>query len=308
MRCSSLRWPITGSTAARRRKARLMTGVSAALLAGDIDLEAVVLGRIVAAVAGIGDDRGRGRLRSVVSMSGITVASVCPSYGLPGSALTCATNWPPRQRWSGRGDADLDAELVGLVRLALADAFDLGRVQRIDLAARARAGVGPGPAGPARAAGRSRLGEVGRPAILRVMSRITRPSMVRRLRQSAGWPAGTAWHGHSAGAGSARACRPGHRTGAARRRCSWRAAPAALGRGASAWRRSGRRSAFSCTVVSTITCGEVGGLGGPGAGRDGRLSCSSAISRSSPMRWRQRVSEERSNGRRCRKNSSPQKS
>ena len=33
----------------------------------------------------------------------------------------------------GRRDADLAAELVGLVRLAFADALDLGRVQRIDL-------------------------------------------------------------------------------------------------------------------------------------------------------------------------------
>src|SRR5271156_2279166 len=31
-----------------------------------------------------------------------------------------------------RGDRDLDPKLVGAVRLALADAFDLGRVQRID--------------------------------------------------------------------------------------------------------------------------------------------------------------------------------
>ena len=35
----------------------------------------------------------------------------------------------------GGGDADLDAELVGLVRLALADALDLGRVQAVDLGA-----------------------------------------------------------------------------------------------------------------------------------------------------------------------------
>src|SRR6266516_7722665 len=33
------------------------------------------------------------------------------------------------------GDADLDPELVGTVRLALADAFDLRSVQRINLAA-----------------------------------------------------------------------------------------------------------------------------------------------------------------------------
>lgn len=34
-----------------------------------------------------------------------------------------------------RGDTDLDAERVGSMRLALADAFDLRSVQRIDLAA-----------------------------------------------------------------------------------------------------------------------------------------------------------------------------
>src|SRR4051812_9412928 len=34
-------------------------------------------------------------------MSGITLSSVCPSYGLPGSAFTCATNCPPLQRRSG---------------------------------------------------------------------------------------------------------------------------------------------------------------------------------------------------------------
>ena len=33
----------------------------------------------------------------------------------------------------GRGERDLDAKFVGPVRLALADAFDLGRVQGIDL-------------------------------------------------------------------------------------------------------------------------------------------------------------------------------
>ena len=34
----------------------------------------------------------------------------------------------------GSGDAHLDAELVGPMRLALADALDLGRMQRLDLA------------------------------------------------------------------------------------------------------------------------------------------------------------------------------
>ena len=39
-----------------------------------------------------------------------------------------------------------------------------------------------------------------------------------------------------------------------------------------------------------------------------RLSCSSATSLSSPMRWRQRVNEERSNGKQWQKNASPQSS
>jgi hypothetical protein len=43
-------------------------------------------------------------------------------------------NWPPAAL-EGGGDADLDAELVGLVRLALADASDLGSVQGVDLGA-----------------------------------------------------------------------------------------------------------------------------------------------------------------------------
>jgi hypothetical protein len=34
-----------------------------------------------------------------------------------------------------RGDGDLDTELVGSVRFPLADALDLGRMQRIDLLA-----------------------------------------------------------------------------------------------------------------------------------------------------------------------------
>ena len=42
-------------------------------------------------------------------------------------------NWPPSSD-AGRGERDLDAELVGPVRLALADALDFGGVQGIDLA------------------------------------------------------------------------------------------------------------------------------------------------------------------------------
>jgi antitoxin HicB len=64
------------------------------------------------------------------SISGIAVASVWPSYGLPGSALTWATNWPPLER---RCHTHLHAELIGAVSLALTDAFDFRSMQAVDL-------------------------------------------------------------------------------------------------------------------------------------------------------------------------------
>ena len=56
------------------------------------------------------------------------------SKGLPCSALACSTNWPPLGFGPGRHQ-HLTAELVRRPGFALADAFDLGDVQRIDLAA-----------------------------------------------------------------------------------------------------------------------------------------------------------------------------
>jgi hypothetical protein len=64
---------------------------------------------------------------------------------------------------------------------------------------------------------------------------------------------------------------------------------------------------FGCTVVSTMTRLRSDGLMAPARVATARLSCSKASKRSSPMRLRQRVIEERSSGRLCRKNSSPQK-
>ena len=54
--------------------------------------------------------------------------------------------------------------------------------------------------------------------------------------------------------------------------------------------------------------GEVGGLAAPVRVATARLSWISATSFSSPIRWRQRVSDERSKVSLCRKNSSPQNS
>ena len=70
----------------------------------------------------------------------------------------------------------------------------------------------------------------------------------------------------------------------------------------------GNAAAFGCTVVSTMTLEKSEGLAAPVRVAAFRLSWISATSLSSPMRFRQRVRDDRSNGGLWRKNSSPQKS
>jgi len=69
----------------------------------------------------------------------------------------------------------------------------------------------------------------------------------------------------------------------------------------------GNMTAFGCTVVSMITRERSFGRIASVRVATARLSCSRATSFASPIRWRQRVSEERSKTSRCWKNSSPQK-
>jgi hypothetical protein len=99
-------------------------GRDAALLLGGIDPELVIGRRIVAVITGIGvqpldfiadgllDRRDDRRQRVPI----IRIARQC--LGMDGELAALAT-------LERGGEADLDAELVGLVRLALADAFDL---------------------------------------------------------------------------------------------------------------------------------------------------------------------------------------
>jgi len=61
------------------------------------------------------------------------------------------------------------------------------------------------------------------------------------------------------------------------------------------------------TVVSTITRLVSEGFMAPVFTATARLSCRSTVIRSSPMRWRQRVIDDRWNGNLWQKNSSPQK-
>jgi len=67
----------------------------ASLLAGDEDAARVL--RVVAAVALI-DIAALDRAAGELWVSWMTSRRVCPSYGLPGGALACSTNWPPGAR------------------------------------------------------------------------------------------------------------------------------------------------------------------------------------------------------------------
>jgi hypothetical protein len=58
----------------------------------------------------------------------------------------------------------------------------------------------------------------------------------------------------------------------------------------------GKATAFGCTVVSTMTRVKSAGFAAPVRVARDKLYCSSAVSFSSPTRWRQRVIDERSNG------------
>src|SRR5262245_11929570 len=69
----------------------------------------------------------------------------------------------------------------------------------------------------------------------------------------------------------------------------------------------GNITTFGCTVVSITTRARSDGFIASVRVATARLSCNSALSLSSPIRWRQRVSDDRSNTNACWKNSSPQK-
>ena len=107
-------------------------GRDAALLTGGKDAQFIDAGRVVAAVAGIGEDafeRGAGELFDLGNHGLKRMAIVRPprqGLGVDGELPALATVQRCR-------DGNLDAELIGFVGLALADAFHLGRVQGVNL-------------------------------------------------------------------------------------------------------------------------------------------------------------------------------
>jgi hypothetical protein len=104
----------------------------AASLARDVDLELVVGRCVVAAIAAVGDDAGKVRadLRPDLRDHG---GERMPVIRVAGQRLGVGDELAAPGAIERGGERDFDAELVGPMRLAFADAFDLGRVQRIDL-------------------------------------------------------------------------------------------------------------------------------------------------------------------------------
>ena len=106
----------------------------AALLAGRVDLELVIGRGVMAAIAGIRDaaiEHVADERLHLWNDGGerVPVIRIAQQHCDVGDKL------PAGGMLHGGRDAHLDAELVGPVRLAFADALDLWRVQGIDLAA-----------------------------------------------------------------------------------------------------------------------------------------------------------------------------
>jgi hypothetical protein len=107
-------------------------GGEAAHLAADPDSELLRIG--VAAIALVDVDAASLNAREPLQVVDHG-SSVWPSKGLPCSAFAWSTNCPPLGAVTGVVRLTFASELVGRAGLAFADAFDLRRVERIDLAA-----------------------------------------------------------------------------------------------------------------------------------------------------------------------------
>lgn len=101
------------------------------LLAGNVDLEPVLGWGVVAAIAPGHDAREAGAdLRLHVWQD---LAERVAVIGIAGQRLHMGDELAAFGAMQRRGDRDFHAKLVGPVRVALADAFDLRRMERIDL-------------------------------------------------------------------------------------------------------------------------------------------------------------------------------
>ena len=171
----------------------------------------------------------------------MTGPSVWPSKGLPCSALAWSTNWPPLGWVTGVAIDHLAAELVGCPGLALADALDLGRMQRIDLGAALAMVLVAHLVGQIEQRGEARFqlrvafdlaADVADDPAEPGAQELERPPGALELvgvAVAADHDGGALGHPHDS-------------SGAAARRCAWRARPASRSPDASAGRRSDGQS------------------------------------------------------------------
>ncbi len=102
-------------------------------LAGSVDAELMFGRGVVTAIAGIGNDAFE-HIADQRLHIGNDFRERVPAVRVAGQGHDVGDELAAGRMLCWSGDADLDAELVGLVGLALADALDLWRMQRIDLA------------------------------------------------------------------------------------------------------------------------------------------------------------------------------
>ena len=118
----------------------------AALLLGCVDLELVVGRRVVAAISGIGMNALDGVADELLDRRNDAGERVT-IIGIAGQRLGMDRELAALAALERGGDAHLDAELIGLVRLSLTDAFDLWGMQAVDLGAALTALLFAHPAG-----------------------------------------------------------------------------------------------------------------------------------------------------------------
>src|SRR5471032_606862 len=92
----------------------------------------MIRGRVVAAITAIGDDAGKidADLRLDLRNDGGQRVAV---VRIAGQRLGVSDELAALGMMQRRGDGNLDAELIRAMRLTFANAFDLGRMQRINL-------------------------------------------------------------------------------------------------------------------------------------------------------------------------------
>src|SRR5882724_1814811 len=124
MRCSTLTWPMTGSTAARRFISRRLEAVTADL---PRDTDPELVGVVVAAVSFVDMDAASLHAGELLPV-GDHGAERVPVEGIAVQRLGVEHELSALRGRHGGGDTDLPAALVRRAGFPLADALDLRRM------------------------------------------------------------------------------------------------------------------------------------------------------------------------------------